>query len=190
MEPQMPTSFIPKRVMDRPERPGARPVGLLLIIAVLILVISLALWVGTYFYRGLLENQVKGLEASVEKERQALDQPTIVQFQRLNDKLKVARDLLDKHVSLVPVFKMLEELTLPTVGYTSFDFKPKAIALSGLAASYEDVAIQAEIFGQDKKRIQSFVFSDLDLDAKGKVIFKLTIIPEDGLTSYSNFKAL
>ena len=190
MEPQLPTSFIPKRVMDKPERLGARPTGLLLIIAVLILIISLALWGGTYFYQGLLGKQVKELEVSVEKERQALDQPTIVQFQRLDDKLKVAGDLLDKHVSLVPVLKMLEELTLPTVAYTSFDFKPKAVSLGGLAESYEDVAIQAEIFDQDKKRIQSFVFSDLDLDVRGKVIFKLTIIPEDDLTSYSNLRAL
>ena len=184
----MPTSFIPKRVMDRPERPKARPTGLLLVIAAFILVISLALLGGTYFYKGLLAKKVETLETSVEKERKALDQPTIIQFQRLDDKLKVASELLDKHISLVPIFKMLEELTLPTVGYTSFDFKPKAISMAGVADSYEDVAIQAEIFNKDHKRIQSFVFSDLDLDAKGKVIFKLTIIPEDGLTSYSNLR--
>jgi hypothetical protein len=189
MEPQMPTSFIPKRVMDRPERPTARPTGLLLIIAVLILIISLVLWGGTYFYQGFLDKQVKDLEASVESARKALDQPTIVQFQRLDNKLKVAGELLDKHISLVPVLRMLEELTLPTVGYTKFDFKSTSISMEGVAASYEDVAIQAEIFGKDK-RIQSFVFSDLDLDNNGKVIFKLTIIPEAGLTSYSNLKAI
>ncbi len=185
MEPELQSSFIPKRALERPEPNRRQPLNLLLVIALVIAFISAALWGGAFFYRGLLTKQVEGLRASVEKERQNLDQATIQLFQRVDRKLKVAKELLVAHAELVPVFRMLEELTLPSVQYTNFSFGNRAINLDGRASSYEDIALQTQEFARDQRRIESFIFSDLNLSESGQVTFKLTIVPEPGLTVYS-----
>src|SRR6185436_7738972 len=104
MDPQMPTSFIPKRVLDKPERPGARPTGLLLVISFVILFISVVIWGGTFSYKKLLSKAVADLLASVALEKKNLDQNTIQVYQRTDNKLQIAQTLLDKHITLVPVF--------------------------------------------------------------------------------------
>lgn len=185
MEPQMPTSFIPKRVLDKPGRAMVRPTGLLLVISIVILFISVVLLGGSYFYKQLLEKRVVTLDESVKVERKNLDQSTILSFQRLDHKLRIAENLINKHISILPLFTLLEDLTLPTVRYTNFSYTAKAVSITGQATSYEDIAVQTKVFSSEKTRIQSFIFSDLNLDPQGNVSFKLTIVPETGITAYA-----
>ena len=199
------TSFIPKRPLDASmiERPkSSRSFGLLNVIAFFILLASLIFYGGSWFYKKVLTDEINrpcepaagnsqvqrcGLIASLERERQNLDQDTILLFQRLDHKFKIASDILDSHLDLLPVFQLLEELTLPSIYYNSFSFNAdKGITMEGKAISYEDIAVQTQIFSADKGRIQSFIFSDLDTDKDGVVIFKLTMILEPAVISYSH----
>lgn len=199
------TSFIPKRPLDASinQRPkSSHSFGLLNVIATFILLASLIFYGGAWFYQTVLDDEINrpcepvaagssqvsrcGLIASLERERQNLDQDTILLFQRLDHKFKIASDILADHLDLLPVFKMLEQLTLPSIYFDSFSFTAdKGITMEGKAISYEDIAVQTQIFSADKGRIQSFIFSDLDTDTDGVVIFKLTMILEPALLSYS-----
>ena len=198
------TSFIPKRPITGTigQRPAmSRSFGLLNVIAFLILLASLVFYGGSWFYRRVLDDDINkpcgaaisgdarvercGLIATVEREQRNLDQNTIVLFQRLDNKFKIASDLLNKHIDILPIFALLEELTLPSIYYDSFSFTGgKGISLGGKAASYEDIAIQTQILAGDQGRIQSFIFSDLNTATDGLVTFKLTMILEPSLTAY------
>ena len=198
------TSFIPKRPItgSLSDRPGmSHSFGLINIVAFFILAASLVFYGGAWFYHQALYDEINnkcqsasdagaqvqrcGLKATVALEQRNLPQDTILDLQRLDRKFRIAGDLLAKHIDMLPIFEMLEQLTLPSVYYDSFNYSAKGISMGGKASSYEDVAIQTQIFSADRGRIQSFIFSDLNSDAGSLVTFKLTMILEPSLTSYA-----
>jgi hypothetical protein len=151
------TSFIAKQSLAPNSRPGLQPGGMVLMIAWILLFLSLAVFGGTLAYRSLLTQEIKapcaptsagsevqkcGLVASVGREEKNLDRNTIVLLQRADAKLRLADQLLAQHVDILPVFRLLEEITLPSVSYTKFSYTPNALALEGRALSYEDLAVQ------------------------------------------------
>lgn len=197
----VPTSFIPKRTLDQVERPRRRGINLFVVIASLILLISLVFLGGAFGYKVWLADEINrpctevneggaisyrscGLLATVELEERNIDRETILRLQRLDRKFKLSEDLLEKHTTTLPVFGLLEELTLPEISYTNFDFTPTGIVITGRAQSYEDVAIQSDIFGAHKSQIASFIFSDLNLDVGGDVTFQLDMTLGSDFTAY------
>lgn len=192
------TSFIPRTAFTKNLVVSPRVVGLPTVVSVLALLISLTFWGGTYAYRRILVSTIEspcveraaggrscGLRESVNRSRQDLDQTTTVYLTRLNDKLAIGAGLVRQHQSAVPVLRMLEELTLPSIYYSRFDYSGGTLNIEGRASSYEDIALQTQVFVRDKGRIKSFIFSDLDLDSLGNVIFKLVVSLEPEVTSYA-----
>lgn len=208
MEPQGgQTSFIPKSSLTPRGAPkSSSSVNLLLAIAVVILIISVVLGGGTFVYKRLLAGEINrpceetvnrsgeavvscGLRATLEREERALDRHTILELQRLDSKLKAARVLLAEHRDILPVFRVLEELTLSTIQYSKFNYVANALNLEGRASNYEDIAVQAQVFAADEGRIGNFVFSDLNLDELGNVVFKLKVSVLPSILSYQGNSA-
>ncbi len=193
------TSFIPKSALTKSVAVSPRVVSLPMVVTILVLLVSLVFWGGAYAYRRILVSNIEspcveratggrscGLKESINRARQDLDQATTVYLKRLNDKLAIGAGLVRQHQSAVPVLKMLEELTLPSIYYSRFEYADgKTLNIEGRASSYEDIALQTQVFVRDKGRIKSFIFSDLDLDSFGNVIFKLVVNLEPELTSYA-----
>lgn len=197
MPPGASSSFIPKAALTKDQRPKRRAGGLLLTIGVMVLIISALAFGGVYGYRLILQSEINrpcapdgtgatrcGLKATVERERQNIDQNTITSLQRLDGKLSIAERLIAEHQTILPVYRILEELTLPTISYRSFNYSAKAVSIDGIATSYEDIAVQTQVFSAEKKRIQSFIFSDLDQNAEGQVVFKLTMVLDPSVANY------
>jgi hypothetical protein len=195
------TSFIAKQSLAPNSRPGLQPGGVVLMIAWILLFLSLAVFGGTLAYRSLLTQEIKapcaptsagsevqkcGLVASVGREEKNLDRNTIVLLQRADAKLRLADQLLAQHVDILPVFRLLEEITLPSVSYTKFSYTPNALALEGRALSYEDLAVQSEKYAADKERVKNAIFSDINLDStRGDVVFKLALTLDPKLVEYT-----
>ncbi len=201
MDRETQTSFIPKTVLTKSVERMPQTLSLSTVISTLALLLSLALWGGTYAYRGLLKSSIEdpcvdkstlggatqqscGLKESINKAREDLDQATTIFLKRLNDKLLIGEDLVNQHKTTTPVFKMLEELTLPSVYYSHLSYSGNTLTIDGRASSYEDIAVQTQVFARDQGRIKSFIFSDLDLDSFGNVVFKLVLNLEPEVTSY------
>lgn len=191
-------SFIPKEtVVDNPAKDVSRPISLVTTVSFVILLLSVALAGGTYGYLQLLKNELNrpcpdaaatettgcGLKASLEKERQALDDGLLVEFRRLDAKLKLAERLLDRHITALPILDLLQGKTLETVRYDSLDYNDRTLQISGVAKSYEDIAVQSNVFDKEKA-ISGFIFSDLNLDSEGNVAFKLAITVDEKLLDY------
>ncbi|MDO8183689.1 MAG: hypothetical protein Q7T49_01750 [bacterium] len=198
MESEFKTSFIPKQALVQSPVVAQRPISLVSTISFVILILSLLLAGGTYGYERLLASEITrpcpdpnqtvtqgcGLKASLDKEKKALDEGLLTEFKRLAAKLNLANVLLDKHVTVLPVFDLLSKLTLETVRYTSLDYNNVTINISGVAQSYEDIAVQSNVFDRERL-IPSFIFSDLNLDNEGNVVFKLVINLDSRLLKYS-----
>ncbi len=198
MENEFKTSFIPKQAIVQSPVETKRPISLITTICFIILLLSLVLAGGAYGYQQWLQNQINracpdpnqtvtqgcGLKASLEKEKKALDEGLLTEFKRLAAKLNLAGVLINKHVTVLPVFDLLSKITLETVRYTSLDYNNTTINISGVARSYEDIAVQSNVFDQERL-IKSFIFSDLNLDAQGNVVFKLVINLDPRILQYS-----
>ena len=200
MDKETQTSFIPRSVLYKGTEAIPQTVSLTMVITVLAFLLSLALWGGTYAYKRWLNNVINapcqsvatpgasasscGLQASIDRARQDLDQATTIFLKRLSDKLMIGQDLVNAHQTVLPVLKMLEELTLPTVYYTRFALASNTMTIEGRASTYEDIAVQTQVFGRDQGRIKSFIFSNLDLDSFGNVVFKLVVNLEPEVMSY------
>lgn len=198
MENEFKTSFIPKQSLVQSPVPVREPISLVSTVCFLIMIISGLLAGGAYLYEKWLHNEINrecpspsqtetrgcGLIASLNKEREALDEGLLTEFKRLATKLNVATLLLSKHVTILPMLDLISDLTLETVRYTSFDYNDTSIAITGVARSYEDIAVQSKVF-DGEKMITGFIFSDLNLDGQGNVVFKLVINIDRRLLTYS-----
>jgi hypothetical protein len=197
MPNEIQTSFIPKQTLV--QRPAAKssPIGLMTVVAVFIFFISIATLAGAYLYKQFLYNQINrdcdrsqestngcGLVASLSIEEDNLNKPLLTRLRQVDAKNKLAKQIISSHVSVSPIFKLLGENTLTTIQYKRFEYGPTGISIDGVAASYEDIAVQSQAFAARKQEIKSFIFSNLDLDSKGNVNFKLLMTIDPSISSY------
>jgi hypothetical protein len=198
MAGEVPSSFIPRETLAKTiETPVRRSSGIFTPIALVILALSLVFFAGAYAYKLSLYNDINsdcpssesgatvgcGLSASVDKERRALSTDRLNRYKRLDAKMKIAQKVVAQHNALVPLFEILASSTLRTVRFSSFEYTPTGVNLAGTAESYDDIAVQSRKLGE-LSTIKSFIFSDLDLNDKGTVGFKLIINLDPSLTSY------
>jgi hypothetical protein len=198
MENEFKTSFIPKQAIVQSPVETKRPISLISTICFIILLLSVLLAGGTYGYEKLLAAEIArpcpdpsqtvsqgcGLKASLDKERKALDEGLLTEFKRLAAKLNLASVLIEKHLTVLPVFDLLSKITLETVRYTSVDYNNGTLNIVGTARSYEDIAVQSHVFDEERL-IKSFIFSDLNLDGQGNVIFKLVVNLDPRVLKYA-----
>ncbi len=210
MDSTLQTSFIPKQtITSKPSLSGdSNPFSLFTLISVIILLMAALSAGGTFAYKKLLLSQLYapcettsetaaspespvsernmqcgGLRVVLENYKNGLQEERLLKMKRLDVKMKKAADILGAHMSLVPVFDLLSTTTLKTVRYTKFQVQNLNVTMEGLASSYEDIAVQSNLLNRNKT-IKDALFSDLNLDAKGNVIFKLSFNLDRRLVNY------
>jgi hypothetical protein len=179
MESEFKTSFIPKKpiVEEKFERP--RSVGLISFIGTVIFVASLISAGAVYFYKATLNSQVKSKGNMLRVAEERFDSNLVEEMQKLDRRINSARDILSSHVIISPIFKALEEYTLRSISFTKFTytFDPLSgrvnVDMSGKATGYDAIALQSDALVTNRY-IKDPVFSNLNLDDKGKVTFDLT----------------
>lgn len=202
MDSKISTSFIPKTSIN----PGGlrsrrEPVSIIVLISLLVLAVSIIYFAGVFAYRYVVYNEVNapcqevgngnkkcGLKESLDLTVRELQLAKLADLKRLDAKLKNGAAVLNNHTTLKPFFVFLGQLTGQNIQYKKLQFsKNNKFELEGIAKSYEDIAYQQKVFAnpeQGQKYISSFAFSDFDLDAKGNVVFKLTMTVDSKLLSY------
>ncbi len=198
------SSFIPKQILTTDTHRERPTIGLFSLIALFVFILSLLFLGGSYAYafylRGVIERPCRetsftatldcGLEAKLKRIRENLQQNVIDDLRHKDAKIRAAESLLGRHNTVVPIFALLEDYTLKTISYSSLDYTGDQLTLSGEARSYESIALQSDIFFDEVREIDSFLFSDLSPDASGRVRFKLLIKLKPGLDSYQNYLGL
>ncbi|MES2214160.1 MAG: hypothetical protein V4465_02100 [Patescibacteria group bacterium] len=179
MEPKFQSSFIPKGPLTTSAsfaaRTAERKQGILGYISKILFVLSLLGAVGSFGYVKYLQSSINQKTADLEAARATLEADTISELARLNTRIQVTQNLLSKHRVITPFFDYLESITYKTIKFSSFTFnmteKGPLITMKGQARGYAAVALQSDDFSKSKY-IKSPVFSNLNLDDKGNVIFE------------------
>ena len=87
----------------------------------------------------------------------------------------------------MPFFELLEKNTLQKVRFEEMTFNPVdgewVLDLSGTADSYATIALQSDIFNEDKN-MSEVIFSDLGVGSDGGVVFKVSAKIDTRLLSY------
>lgn len=190
MEQNFQTSFIPKKSIVKERAISAPSVS---VVAVISLFAFFAVLVGTgglYFYKGVLTKNINEMKSTLEKTQNRLEPATIAELNALDNRLVAATKILENHVAVTPIFEALQSVTMKTVRFTSFDYTMPtdsnarvSVRLSGVAIGYRSVALQADLFSRNENFIDP-VFSDLQLDDKGNVVFDLTFSVDSSFVNY------
>lgn len=181
MEGDIKTTFIPKRTSPISTATGAAPVrhktaGLLNIIATLIFVVALLSAGGVYLYKSYVTKNIASMKETIDRAEKAFEPSLILELVRLDTRLKVSSELLSKHTAFSPLFRSLEQATLPDISFTSFQFEydegvPR-VQMKGLATRYTPIAQQSNVLGESNL-IVDHIFSNFALTDTGRVSFDL-----------------
>ena len=194
MEPKFRTSFIPKQTLKAAagggstRRSGAG--GIISLLALVIVLGAIVLSVALFLYQQLLDSSIDRKAETLERARAAFEPALIEELVRLDTRIESAERILDTHIAPSAMFDTLEALTLRSVQFTDFNFtrisnERMSISMSGIAGDFNDIALQADIFGKNKI-IKEPKFSDLNLDQAGRAVFKVTAFIDPTLINFIN----
>jgi hypothetical protein len=190
MEPNFQTSFIPKKPIVDERATVARPIGILLIASIFILFTVLLATGGLYFYKGVVTKNLADQQANLTLAQNRFEPSKITELQILDKRLRASTEILSKHITITPIFTVLQDLTMKSVRYTKFSYDVSTsqnatvdIKMSGQAMGYRSIALQSDLFAQNKNIIDP-VFSNLTLDNSGNVVFDLEFSVDPGFVNY------
>jgi hypothetical protein len=177
MDPQVSTSFIPKKALtgERPTRGSA--FGFIVLVAILVFVASGAAAGGTFLYGQVLQGSLESKKKSLETSQQAYDPGVIEELVRLDGRINQGKSLLGKHVAPSSVFLLLSEQTLEDVQFTSFEYSLAEegyaeISMAGKSRDFSTVALQSDQFGANKT-LRDVVFSGIAIGTEEGVTFSV-----------------
>lgn len=179
METKFQTSFIPKTtIAPTAEFRPRRQTSLLLVSSFFLFLISVLLGGLAFGYEKFLLNEKANITNIISENVKKFQEDTIRKYARLDQKIDNAKSLIEKHVALSYFLDFLSKETLKSVrfldmAYTlSPDGKSADIQMNAQASGYNAVAYQSTVFGKQSS-LKNIIFSGLDLDKAGNVVFKL-----------------
>ena len=191
MEQNTHTSFIPKKSLSTAsQRQAGRKsnIGIVFLLTLIIFVGAIAIAIGVFLYQQYLLQSIEKKSASLERARAEFEPALIEEMGRLDTRILSAKNILGEHKAASSFFNLLENNTLVSIQFENLDYKTDEtgrakISMKGTASSFSSVALQSDMFGENKF-IQEPIFSNLNLDNKGKVIFDFTAFIDSRLISY------
>lgn len=190
MDTRLRTSFIPKKTLIlKSETGGGRvSINLFLSFGMIVFFLMIALAAGVYLYEVVIQKKIADEGVALEKAKKAFEPSLIADVKRLDSRITAGKTILGNHTVVLPIFDMLEALTLKTVRFTKFDYKNTkggnpVIKLGGEAKSYASVALLSDSFAGDT-RIKNPVFSNLNLNETGGVVFSFQASLDPTMVSF------
>jgi hypothetical protein len=192
MEVKMQTSFIPKKPITE-SHSGGSGVSLFLLLSIIIFIVAVAMAGGIWVWRGSLLAEIEKDKKSLSDEKGKFEEKTINDLIRLDDRINEANNLLAKHLSVTPVFILLQANTIQNVQLKTMKFSYGGadkikMDLTGISRNYDALSKQSDVFGspQLKPFISEPVISDFTLNQDGTVSFTFSALIDSELVSYGN----
>jgi hypothetical protein len=190
METKFQTSFIPKTTLDPIANNAAhKPLGFFSFITSIIFFITVLVAGGAFGWDKYLESSKAKTKSDLDRNIKSFEPQTLDEYVRLNNRIDSAKALLAKHVAVSYVFDFLQEQTIQSVKFNDFKYEVgvdggATLTMNGQAKSYNAIAYQAEVFGKERS-LKTPLFSNLDLDTFGNVIFNFTTKVDPGFITYT-----
>ena len=167
-------SFVPKKPISAKNRTRKASAGIFFGVSFILFILVAGSATSVYFYKIYKEKKIENMKISLERAKAAFEPSLIIELKELDARIKSADIILNKHMAFSEFFSFIEENTLKTIQFNSFDYSENEdgvkVNLSGKAKSYSSIALQSDIFG-DSKFIKNPIFSDLSLEENGNINF-------------------
>lgn len=187
MDTKFQTSFIPKKSFE-PTAQKTAPVSVFLLISLVVFILTLAAAGGVYTYQRILVSRIDGVNAQLVKAKNSFEPSFIESVNTLYRRIESAKKIIGSHIVISPLFELLEDETLATVRFDGLNYELRetgaTVRLSGEGKSFSSVALQSDIFGQNKA-FKSPVFSDLNPNQSGNIVFKFSAVLDPKLITYT-----
>lgn len=186
------SSFIPKKPLVTQSFSSRRSVGIVFPVAMILFLGSLGAYGAAYLYRSQLNISLANEQATIANQEKEFEPALLQELGRLTDRLTVSKELLDKHLTVVPFLQFLSNATIHGIRYNNFVYTLDSasnkikIRMNGTSVDYDAIALQSDAFGKET-HIQEFLFSDLSLGKDGSVGFTLTMSVDQSLFSYADW---
>ncbi|TSC69158.1 MAG: hypothetical protein G01um101456_302 [Parcubacteria group bacterium Gr01-1014_56] len=191
MDPQVSTSFIPKKPLADTRSAGGGAYGLIFLIAILFFITSLLAAGGAFLYVRYLSVSLDAKKVSLQKYQEAYDLPTIQTLVRFDSRINESQKILQKHLSPSAIFFFLSDQTLEKVRFKDFSYSLSStehsvnISMTGITDSFATVALQSDKLGSSKS-LRDIIFSDISIEKDGKVGFSVSAKVDPALIYYGN----
>lgn len=192
MDQNFQTSFIPKKALaeDRVERP--KSVSIFLFLGTILLIASIIGAGFVYFYKTTVERKIVQQKADLQKAEGAFEGDFIQELQTIDRRINAANEVLSNHIIVSPIFDALSQSTLKSIQFTKFSYNVVGsgssaevrVQMSGRATGYTAVAIESDELTKNKY-IKDPVFSNLNLDDQGNILFELTFSVDPKLVLFN-----
>ena len=173
METGIKSSFIPQTPLmsSARQKVGRGGFDLFLLIALVIFVASATLAIGVFLYGQYLHRTAGSKVDQLERAKAAFEPSLIAELTRLDDRMRAADDVLGKHTAPSALFHLLEQLTLQTVAFSTFDFASiddgsASVKMNGIAESVNSIALQADLLSKSGV-LTNPIFTNINRQAGG-----------------------
>lgn len=195
MDQRTHTSFIPKKsltassqIQNKGIKGAESSIGIVFLITLIVFIGVVALAVGIFLYQQFLLQDINKKKDSLDRAKAAFEPALIEEIGRLDVRMKSAEEILNNHKALSVFFDLLETNTLVSLQFQNLGYKIDeagrvSVSMSGVASSFSSVALQSDIFGKNKF-IKEPIFSNLNLDNKGNVVFDFSAFIDPRLLLY------
>jgi hypothetical protein len=188
MAPNFQSSFIPKEPVTE-EVFKKKKAGFVGVLVISIFIFSIIAAVGLYFYEGIVKSDIQNLESQLANAEKNIDKKTIDEMSQFGKKLDLIKSIVYKHQVISGFLGSLASSTVSAVQFTDFNYGnleegKLTVTLRGNALSYAAIALQEQVFSQNKY-FKSVSFSNLNLTDKGIVSFDLAISVDPKISLYA-----
>ena len=174
-----------------------------MLFAFIIFILSIAGAVFTYFLSAKLVATQQQYQTTLKTNEGEFNPPLIQTLQRANDKITIAKGLLNAHLAPEGVFDIIAKLIAQQTTFTSLSYSAPVngsaagsgggfvqLSMSGISTGYPAIAFQSDVFGQSVKygnniELKNPVLSGLSANALGQVQFSFSTGLDSSYLLYS-----
>ncbi len=146
--PRQNQSAIPARIRRR------RTFSILNFVSTVILLGSLILAGGTFFYKGRVAVVQDNVKAELTAQEGLFNDTEILTVKHFDRQIRAAKHILENHIAPSKIFSVLETATMDRIQFTSFDYSydpgfEVMVTVMGGTQEFKTVALQALAFGDE-----------------------------------------
>ncbi len=148
-----------------PGTPQKRPQGTgIFIFSLLLLIATLGVWGGLWWYKATLESELDSIAKEVENLEKSVDTDKLKQILAATESLRNARSLLDRHPMVSHIFDFLESTTHPQLQFNTYTFVLNERLVKGIVETIDYRTFAEQVKGlEDSTEVRNVEFSKLQL---------------------------
>ncbi len=190
MDGKFQTSFIPKKPVISSAKTKGAGISMFMAVSIFIFIVNMILAGIVFGGQKYLSSQLEKDKEDLAKAKEAFDIKTIEALVKLDKRIKSAKDILNKHIAIMPIFDYLESNTLKSIRFKSMNLSFSNdnivdLEMKGEARNFNAVALQSDLFSENKD-FKNPLMSDIDLTSTGNVVFDFKSQVEPGFVLYKN----